>query len=174
MWVVVGFIAVIPPASGISCYVKDCTYYPDDQPYCRYGELVDCLEEDDDQCGTLSFTLGSNIHVKVWNCTRSTHDDCIEEETCGHMRELAEDIGDTIESCAVTCCEGDGCNDPGKMEKRIYISVHAFILDRGIFFHCMYSRTKKPWTIRKLLGSVSLPFSGLGSAALPVYVSCCF
>ena len=173
LWVVVGFIAVIPPASGISCYVKDCTYYPDDEPYCRYGELVDCLEEDDDQCGTLSFTLGSNIHVKVWNCTRSTHDDCIEEATCGHMRELAEDIGDTIESCAVTCCEGDGCNDPGKMEKRMYISVHAFILD-CIFFHCMYSGTKKPWTIRKLLGSVSVPFSGLGSAALPVYVGCCF
>ena len=39
------------------------------------------------------------------------------------MRELAEDIDDTIESCAVTCCEGDGCNDPGEMEKtHVYFS----------------------------------------------------
>ncbi|XP_020603369.1 uncharacterized protein LOC110042346 [Orbicella faveolata] len=117
--VLTGFIAVIRPASSISCYVKDCTYYPDDEPYCRDSGLVDCLEEDDDKCGTLSFTLGSNIEVKVWNCTRSTHDDCNEQVTCDHMRKLAVDIDDTIESCAVTCCEGDECNDPGKKKHTV-------------------------------------------------------
>ena len=145
----VGFIVVIPPASGISCYVKDCAYYPDDEPYCRDNGLVDCLEADDDKCGTLSFTLGSNIRVKVWNCTRSTHDDCNEQVTCGHMRELAVDIEDTIESCAVTCCDGDGCNDPGKMEQLIifqfmlmfYTYYHSFF-----FFYGTYVCTKKSKT----------------------------
>lgn len=125
LWVLVGFIVFIPPASGMSCYVKDCTYYPDNEPYCRDSGLVDCLEEDDDRCGTLSFTLGSNIRAKVWNCTRSTHDDCNEQVTCDHMRELAIDIDDTIESCSVTCCDSDECNDPGKMKE--YISVDVFI-----------------------------------------------
>ena len=142
--VVVGFIAVIPSASGISCYLKDCMYYPDGEPYCRYGELIDCPEEDDDKCGTLSFTLGSNYRGKVWNCTRSTHDDCNEEEICDHMRELAIDIDDTIESCAVTCCDGDGCNDPGKIEEHVYISVYAWFIRGPIFFRFMYNRTKRP------------------------------
>ena len=95
-------------------------YYPDGEPYCRYGELVDCPEEEDDKCGTLSFTLGSNYRGKVWNCTRSTHDDCNEEEICDHMRDVAADIDDTIESCSVTCCDGDGCNHQGKMEEHVY------------------------------------------------------
>lgn len=140
--VLTGFIAVIRPASSISCYVKDCTYYPDDEPYCRDSGLVDCLEEDDDRCGTLSFTLGSNIGVKVWNCTRSTHDDCNEQVTCDHMRKLAVDIDDTIESCAVTCCEGDECNDPGKMEEHMYVTVHVCFIHCPIFFHPTYGCTK--------------------------------
>ena len=114
-------------------------YYPDGEPYCRYGELVDCPEEDDDKCGTLSFTLGSNYRGKVWNCTRSTHDDCNEEEICDHMRDLAADIDDTIEACSVTCCDGDGCNDPGKMEEHVY-ALYVVLY----FFYLMYNRTKRP------------------------------
>ena len=166
MWVLVGFIAVIPPASGISCYVKDCTYYPDDEPYCRGSGLVDCLEEDDDKCGTLSFTLGSNIRAKVWNCTRSTHDDCNEEMTCDHMRELAEDIGDTIESCAVTCCEGDGCNNPGRMEELVCISLHAWFIFGPIFFNCVYSCTQKNYTKAKASGACCITLQRFGVSGI--------
>ena len=153
-WVLVGFIVIIPPASGISCYVKDCTYYPNEEPYCRDSGLVDCLEEDDDKCGTLSFTLGSNIRVKVWNCTRSTHDDCNEQATCDHMRELAVDIEDTIESCAVTCCDGEECNDPGKIEEHMYMYMFKIVLCRLLHFStaCTVAQ-KKTCKRQKLLGS---------------------
>ena len=171
----VGFIVVIPPASGISCYVKDCAYYPDDEPYCRDNGLVDCLEADDDKCGTLSFTLGSNIRVKVWNCTRSTHDDCNEQVTCGHMRELAVDIEDTIESCAVTCCDGDGCNDPGKMEELI---IFQFILMFYTYYLIFFSttrmfakRNKKRALDESCYGSAAISFSGLGLAAFTIFFS---
>ena len=60
------------------------------------------------------------------------------------MRELAIDIDDTIESCAVTCCDGDGCNDPGKIEEHVYISVYAWFIRGPIFFRFMYNRTKRP------------------------------
>ena len=102
-----------------------------------------CLEEDDDRCGTMSFTLGSNIESKIWNCTRSTHDDCNEKVTCDYMRELAVTIDDTIESCVLTCCEGDGCNDPGKMKEHVYISVYSWFIHGPIYFHFMYSRRKR-------------------------------
>lgn len=173
--VLVGFIVVIPPASGISCYVKDCAYYPDDEPYCRGNGLVDCLEADDDKCGTLSFTLGSNIRVKVWNCTRSTHDDCNEQVTCGHMRELAVDIEDTIESCAVTCCDGDGCNDPGKMEELI---IFQFMLMFYTYYLIFFSttrmfaqRNKKRALDGSCYGSAAISFSGLGLAAFTIFFS---
>lgn len=121
LWILVGFIAVIPPASGMSCYVKDCMYFPNGEPDCRDRGLVDCLEEEGGGCGAVSFTLGSNFRIKVWNCTRttSTHDDCNEQMTCNRMRELAIDFDDTVESCSVTCCHSDGCNDSGKMEEYI-------------------------------------------------------
>ena len=144
--VLVGFIAVIPSASGISCYVKDCMYFPDGDPYCRYDGLVDCLEEDDGKCGTLSFTLGSNYRAKVWNCTRSTHDGCNEEVTCNRMRELAIDIDDTIESCAVTCCDGDGCNDPGEIEEHVYIVNYAWFMHGPIFFFTLCIAAQKDFS----------------------------
>ena len=126
---VAGFMAVIPPSSGISCYVKDCTYYPDRDPFCRDSGLVACLDKDDDRCGTLSFILmSSNIETRIWNCSRSTHDDCNEEATCDYMKELAAGMDDTVDACTLTCCEGDGCNDPGKMEEDVFISVHASCL----------------------------------------------
>ena len=79
---------------------------------------MDCVEEEGGGCGTLSFTLESNFTIKIWNCTRttSTHDDCNVQTTCDRMRELAIDFDDTVESCSVTCCHSDGCNDSGKKE----------------------------------------------------------
>lgn len=99
LWILVGFIVVIPPASGMSCYVKDCMYLPNGEPDCRDRGLVDCLEEEGGGCGAVSFTLGSNFRIKVWNCTRttSTHDDCNEQMTCDRMRELTIDFDDTVE-----------------------------------------------------------------------------
>ena len=116
-------LATIAPAFGIRCYVKDCTYYPDEDPYCRGSGVVDCLEADDDKCGTLAVTLGSGTSFTVWNCTRSTHGDCDQTENCDHMRELAVDIDDTVDGCSVTCCDGDGCNMPGKKEEEVVAVV---------------------------------------------------
>ena len=95
--------------------------FPDGEPYCRERGLEDCLEEEGGGCGAVSFTLGSNVRIKVWNCTRttSTHDDCNEQMTCDRMRELAMDFDDTVESCSVTCCHSDGCNDSGQMKEYI-------------------------------------------------------
>ena len=44
------------------------------------------------------------------------------------MKELAAGMDDTVDACTLTCCEGDGCNDPGKMEEDVFISVHASCL----------------------------------------------
>ena len=96
--------------------MQDCIYYPGEDPDCSSGGVAECLEEDDDSCGSLAVSLGSGIHFTKFNCTRSTHDDCNEQKNCDRMGEMAVAIEDTLESCSVTCCNTAGCNSPGKQE----------------------------------------------------------
>ena len=111
------------------------------------------MDEDDDRCGTLSFILvSSNILTRIWNCSRSTYDDCNETATCDYMKELAAGIDDTVDSCSLTCCEGDGCNDPGKMKGHVFISVHASCLSVHASFSTACTAAQKDLNKTKAAG----------------------
>lgn len=114
-------LATIPSASSLRCLAKDCIYYPDEDPYCSGSGVVECLEEDDDRCGSLDVTLGSGTSFTKWNCTRSTHDDCNQQVICNRMTKFAVDIEDTLDSCSVTCCDGDECNVSGKKDEVVAV-----------------------------------------------------
>ena len=106
------YFAVIPPAQGINCFRK---IVEDGEVHNNEGE-VNCLGEDDDKCGTLTFTVDSSVDVMIKNCTRSAID-CNEEEVCERITAHVENLGRTLTQCSLSCCDTDMCNAPGKVQE---------------------------------------------------------
>ncbi|KAJ7392020.1 hypothetical protein OS493_014956 [Desmophyllum pertusum] len=114
MFLLCGFLVVIPPASSIRCYRQRCV---DNECY-GGDEGVQCEGSDYDRCGMLSF--GSKNHeghtfaLLQLNCARSTVD-CSQNEVCENERKLTESVNEKLSGCSMTCCTGDMCNRrPGK------------------------------------------------------------
>ncbi|KAL9982993.1 hypothetical protein ACROYT_G005112 [Oculina patagonica] len=83
---------------------------------------VDCQGEEDDRCGTLTFTVDSSdssIDVMIKNCTRSAID-CDQDAVCERVRTHVENHGGTLSDCSSSCCNSDNCNAPAdKKSKRM-------------------------------------------------------
>ncbi|XP_078356461.1 uncharacterized protein LOC144641310 [Oculina patagonica] len=107
MLLLCGCLFVFPPALSIRCYRMVC-----EGEWC-FGDVgeVDCEGEDDDRCGTLTFTTDGSTHNVIKNCTRSTQD-CNQASTCERVADAIAGWGLAFSDCSMTCCEGDVCNAP--------------------------------------------------------------
>ncbi|XP_078355165.1 uncharacterized protein LOC144639740 [Oculina patagonica] len=111
-----GFLAVIQPAYSIRCYRK---IVEDNEVHNNDGE-VDCQGEEDDRCGTLTFTVDSSdssIDVMIKNCTRSAID-CDQDAVCERVRTHVENHGGTLSDCSSSCCNSDNCNAPADKKSK--------------------------------------------------------
>ena len=100
---------------SIRCYRKRVI---NNEVYNNDGE-VDCLGQDDDRCGTLSYTVDFSIKVSSKNCTRSAVD-CNQKEVCERLKTHVKNQGyNLVSNCSVVCCDSDYCNAPGKKVERM-------------------------------------------------------
>lgn len=109
MGLLCAFLAVIPPTHSIKCYR---IFRPNGHLF--YYGIEECTG-DYNRCGTKAYTTGSGNVFLMWNCTRLDHD-CDQEDVCDKIGEDLEKAGDTLieETCSISCCNVDECNEPGK------------------------------------------------------------